>query len=249
MSIKYLGEQFDIHAGGIDHIPIHHTNEIAQSEAATGKKPWVRYWLHNEFLVLDKEKMSKSAGGFLTLQALVDKGYDPLDYRYFLLGGHYRSQLQFSWEGLEGAKNARASLTDKVRALAEKAGRAGEGGGTAEKYTQTFNQALEDDLNTPRALAELWGLARDNAVEPRTALAAAYDMDEVLGLGLRSVLEQEKPPEDEEFKREIENIIAERAAAKQAKDFARADGLRQSLKERGIVLEDGPGGTSWRRIL
>jgi len=250
MSIKYLGEQFDIHAGGIDHIPIHHTNEIAQSEAATGKKPWVRYWLHNEFLVLDKGKMSKSAGGFLTLQTLVDKGYDPLDYRYFLLGGHYRSQLQFSWEGLEGAKNARASLTDKIRALAEKAGRAGEGGaqGAAVKYTQTFNQALEDDLNTPRALAELWGLARDNAVEPQAALAAAYDMDEVLGLGLRSALEQEKPPEDEEFRREIEEIIAERAAAKQAKDFARADGLRQSLKERGIVLEDGPGGTSWRRI-
>jgi len=245
-----ISEQFDIHAGGIDHIPIHHTNEIAQSEAATGKKPWVRYWLHNEFLVLDKGKMSKSAGGFLTLQTLVDKGYDPLDYRYFLLGGHYRSQLQFSWEGLEGAKNARASLTDKIRALAEKAGRAGEGGaqGAAVKYTQTFNQALEDDLNTPRALAELWGLARDNVVEPQAALAAAYDMDEVLGLGLRSALEQEKPPEDEEFRREIEEIIAERAAAKQAKDFARADGLRQSLKERGIVLEDGPGGTSWRRI-
>jgi cysteinyl-tRNA synthetase len=260
MSIKYLGEQFDIHAGGIDHIPIHHTNEIAQSEAATGKKPWVRYWLHNEFLVLDKGKMSKSAGGFLTLQALVDKGYDPLDYRYFLLGGHYRSQLQFSWDGLEGAKNARASLTDKIRALAEKAGRAGEsesGGAlcaaqsTAEgaaKYVQTFNQTLEDDLNTPRALAELWGLARDSAIEPQAALAAAYDMDEVLGLGLRSALEREKPPEDEEFKREIEEIIAERSAAKQAKDFARADGLRQSLKERGIVLEDGPGGTSWRRM-
>ncbi|MDR1107517.1 MAG: cysteine--tRNA ligase, partial [Spirochaetaceae bacterium] len=87
MSIKYLGEQFDIHAGGIDHIPIHHTNEIAQSEAATGKQPWVRYWLHNEFLVIDKGKMSKSAGGFLTLQSLIDRGYDPLDYRYFLLGG------------------------------------------------------------------------------------------------------------------------------------------------------------------
>jgi len=254
MSIKYLGEQFDIHAGGIDHIPIHHTNEIAQSEAATGKKPWVRYWLHNEFLVLDKGKMSKSAGGFLTLQALVDKGYDPLDYRYFLLGGHYRSQLQFSWEGLDGAKNARASLTDKIRALAEKAGRAGalcgEGGaqGAAAKYAQTFNTAIEDDLNTPRALAELWGLARDGAVEPRAALAAVYDMDEVLGLGLRSVLEQEKQPEDEAFRREIEGIIAERAAAKQAKDFARADHLRQNLKERGIILEDGPGGTGWRRI-
>jgi len=259
MSIKYLGEQFDIHAGGIDHIPIHHTNEIAQSEAATGKKPWVRYWLHNEFLVLDKGKMSKSAGGFLTLQVLIDKGYDPLDYRYFLLGGHYRSQLQFSWDGLEGAKNARASLTDKIRALAKKAGRAGENGGSvlcaaqnAAKYIQAFNTALEDDLNTPRALAELWGLIRDSSIEPQAALAAAFDMDEVLGLGLRSALEQEKPPEDsgmpEAFRQEIEKIIAERAAAKQAKDFTQADRLRQNLKERGIILEDGPGGTTWRRL-
>ncbi|MDR2719072.1 MAG: cysteine--tRNA ligase [Treponema sp.] len=251
MSVKYLGEQFDIHAGGIDHIPIHHTNEIAQSEAATGKKPWVRYWLHNEFLVLDKGKMSKSTGGFLTLQKLVDEGYHPLDYRYFLLGGHYRSQLQFSWDGLEGAKNARASLTDKIRALAEKAGRAGQGGAAQDTahYVQAFNKALEDDLNTPRALAELWGLARDNSIEPQAALAVVFDMDEVLGLGLRSVLDEKKPPEDEAFKREIEGIIAERAAAKQAKDFAQADYLRQNLKERGIILEDGPGGTSWRRIL
>jgi cysteinyl-tRNA synthetase len=249
MSIKYLGEQFDIHAGGIDHIPIHHTNEIAQSEAATGKRPWVRYWLHNEFLVLDKGKMSKSAGGFLTLQKLVDEGYDPLDYRYFLLGGHYRSQLQFSWDSLTGAKNARRSLTDKIRALAEKAG------GVIQtevsvRYTQSFNAALEDDLNTPRALAELWEMARDSAIEPRAALAAAFDMDEALGLGLRSVLEAHldaQQPEDEAFRQEIEGIIALRTEAKKAKDFAQADSLRQGLKERGIVLQDGPDGTSWRR--
>ncbi|MDR1909246.1 MAG: cysteine--tRNA ligase, partial [Spirochaetaceae bacterium] len=109
MSLKYLGERFDIHAGGVDHIPVHHSNEIAQTEAATGLHPWVRYWLHNEFLVLDRSKMSKSSGNFLTLQSLIDAGYDPLDYRYFLLGGHYRSQLQFSFEGLDGARNARRS--------------------------------------------------------------------------------------------------------------------------------------------
>ncbi|MDR0457292.1 MAG: cysteine--tRNA ligase [Treponema sp.] len=248
MSIKYLGEQFDIHAGGIDHIPIHHTNEIAQSEAATGKKPWVRYWLHNEFLVLDKEKMSKSAGGFLTLQKLVDKGYDPLDYRYFLLGGHYRSQLQFSWDSLEGAKNARKSLTDKIRALHEKSLSQQPTGVEEKTYLSNFNKALEDDLNTPRALAQLWGLVRDSSIEPQTALATVLDMDEALGLGLRSLLDRKKPPEDEAFTREIEGIIAERAAAKKAKDFAQADSLRQNLKERGILLEDGPGGTIWRRI-
>ena len=252
MSIKYLGEQFDIHAGGIDHIPIHHTNEIAQSEAATGKRPWVRYWLHNEFLVLDKGKMAKSAGGFLTLQKLVDEGYDPLDYRYFLLGGHYRSQLQFSWDSLTGAKNARRSLTDKIRALAEKAGKArvaAQPGDETARYVQSFNAALKDDLNTPRALAELWEMVRDSAIEPQAALAAAFDMDEALGLGLRSVLDAQRQQqrEDEAFRQEIEGIIALRAEAKKAKDFARADSLRHGLKERGIILEDGPNGTSWRR--
>jgi len=253
MSIKYLGEQFDIHAGGIDHIPIHHTNEIAQSEAATGKKPWVRYWLHNEFLVLDKDKMSKSVGGFLTLQKLVDEGYDPLDYRYFLLGGHYRSQLQFSWDSLTGAKNARRSLMDKIRALAQKTEQTNGviqdviPTAETERYAQAFNAALEDDLNTPRALAELWDLARDSAIEPQAALAAVFDMDEALGLGLRSVLDAPTQPEDEAFTREIETIITQRAEAKKAKDFDRADSLRDSLKERGIILEDGPGGTAWRR--
>jgi cysteinyl-tRNA synthetase len=253
MSIKYLGEQFDIHAGGIDHIPIHHTNEIAQSEAATGKSPWVRYWVHNEFLVLGKGKMSKSAGGFLTLQSLIDVGYDPLDYRYFLLGAHYRSQLQFSWESLEGAKNARKSLLDRVKVLAEKAGTIpagppGENDG-AGTYRGAFDRALEEDLATPRALAELWGLLRDNSPEPAVVLAAAFDMDQVLGLNLREAAQRalEQGPEDEALSREIEDLIAERKEAKKAKDYKRADSIRQTLKERGIILEDGPAGTIWRR--
>jgi cysteinyl-tRNA synthetase len=116
--MEYLGEQFDIHTGGIDHIQIHHTNEIAQSEGATGKK-WVNYWLHNEFLVMDKGKMSKSSGEFLTLQYLVDKGFDPLDYRFFLHGGHYRSQLTFSWESMESARNSRRSLVQRLARITE----------------------------------------------------------------------------------------------------------------------------------
>ncbi|MDR2972741.1 MAG: cysteine--tRNA ligase, partial [Bacteroidales bacterium] len=235
MSMKYLGDQFDIHAGGIDHIPIHHTNEIAQSEAATGKHPWVAYWLHNEFLVLDKGKMSKSAGGFLTLQKLVDEGFDPLDYRYFLLGGHYRSQLQFSFESLQGAKNARKSLVDKVRTLADKAGGADKASSVSAQanpqyfgelsiYIENFNKAIEDDLNTPRALAELWGLLK-NSSDSALSLAAIFDMDRILGLGLEETCKdgQNSINIDNEFAQEIEELITKRAEAKKAKDFAAAD--------------------------
>ena len=254
MGMRYLGEQFDIHAGGVDHIPVHHTNEIAQSEAATGKSPCVRYWLHNEFLVMDRGKMSKSTGEFLTLQKLVDAGYHPLDYRYFLLGGHYRSQLQFSWNGLDGARNARRSLLDRVRALSAKL-ESDKSGGTespaAAKYAGAFGAAIRDDLNTPRALAELWGLLRDASVPAAAALEAAFGMDLVLGLGLRASLGGERQAADiltKEEEGEIERIIGERAEAKKARDFARADALRQGLKDRGIILEDGPGGTTWRSV-
>jgi cysteinyl-tRNA synthetase len=254
MSIRYLGEQFDIHAGGIDHVPIHHTNEIAQSEAATGKTPWVKYWVHNEFLVLDKGKMSKSSGSFLTLQSLVDSGYDPLDYRCLLLGGHYRSQLQFSFEALDGAKNTRRALLDKIRTLSERAKNPGfskpgdsaamDAGAPAR--LSAFTAAMEDDLATPRAMAELWGLLRDGGVEPASALRAALAMDRVLGLGLERGLDA-RDGESPEFVAEIEALIARRAEAKKTKDFAGADAIRNTLKERGIILEDGKNGTIWRR--
>jgi cysteinyl-tRNA synthetase len=248
MSIKYLGEQFDIHSGGIDHVSIHHPNEIAQSEAATGKHPWVRYWVHNEFLLTGKDKMAKSSGTFLTLQALMDRGFEPLDYRYFLLGGHYRSQLQFSWEALEGARNARRSLRDRVRALSEKTGgeAAGTAGGRAAEYADAFIRAMEDDLSSPRALAELWGLLKDTGVGPADALAAVRDMDKVLALNLEADM-NEKQEENPDTVREVERLIAERGAAKKARDFAKADAIRAALKERGVILEDGPSGTVWRR--
>ena len=259
MSMKYLGETFDIHAGGIDHIPVHHTNEIAQSEAATGKSPWVRYWVHNEFLVMDKAKMSKSAGGFLTLGTLIDEGYDPLDYRYFLLGGHYRSQLQFSYPALDGARNARKSLSERIRSLSAQAvgndpagqrsgDSAGKPGGKAALYLENFNKALEDDLSTPRALAELWGLLKDSSIKPEDAMAAAFDMDGVLGLKLaKEAALREESMDDKGQVAEIESLIEERKAAKAAKNYLRADEIRQGLRERGIILEDTPEGTSYRR--
>jgi cysteinyl-tRNA synthetase len=262
MSIKYLGEQFDIHAGGIDHVSIHHTNEIAQSEAATGRHPWVRYWIHNEFLILDRDKMSKSSGSFLTLQSLIDRGYEALDYRYFLLGGHYRSQLQFSFEALDGARNARRSLLDRIRVLTDQVpaipgplgpgvqGPAENGETGLQKTLDIFKAALEDDLSSPRALAELWSLLRNTRIPPETALAAAFAMDRIFSLDLRktALARKARPRESEETVKEIESCIARRAEAKKAGDFAAADRIRDELKKRGIVLEDGPGGTVWKRL-
>jgi cysteinyl-tRNA synthetase len=249
MSMKYLGERFDIHAGGVDHIAVHHTNEIAQSEAATGNHPWVNYWIHNEFINTEGEKMSKATGNFLTLQKLIDQGYDALDYRYLLMGAHYRSQMQFSYEALSGARNARRSLRDRVRILLEKTGGkpAPAVRGKAEMYLDASNRALDEDLNTPRVLAELWGLLRDQTVESADALAAVLAMDRVLGLRIAEEAEASLHRGSPEEIARIEALIAERGAAKQAKDFATADHIRNTLKEQGILLEDGPDGVLWRR--
>lgn len=247
MSMKYLGEQFDIHAGGVDHIAVHHTNEIAQSEAATGHK-WVNYWMHAEFLVIDKGKMSKSSGSFLTLESLIDRGYDPLDYRYFCLGGHYRSQLSFSWEGLDQAKSARLSLVDKVLALKEKVAKSAalsELGEKALQYRSAFDEALADDLAMPRAMAQVWNLLKDNDVPAQDALALILDMDEVLGLDLAKAQRKEVSV-DPETLQWINSQIERRAAAKKARDFATADAIRSELIAKGIQLEDRPEGTVWR---
>jgi len=261
MSMKYLGEQFDIHTGGIDHIQIHHTNEIAQSEGATGKK-WVNYWLHNEFLVMDKGKMSKSSGNFLTLQYVIDQGYDPLDYRLFLLGAHFRSQITFSWESMDSAKNARKSLLKQIVKLIEAAGGTGTIAGasaaktslsansSAHTYLDKFRLAVEQDLNTPRALSELQGLVRDTAVPAAEALAALQKMDSVLGLDLvnsASKLAQTEKAATNESDPRIDALVAERINAKKTKNFARADEIRNLLKAEGILLEDSASGTTWKR--
>ena len=194
----------------------------------------------------DYEIEGKHAG----FQTLVDAGYDPLDYRYFLLGGHYRSQLQFSYEALDSAKASRKSLVDRIIALDEKAGPRDAAsvalGPKASSYIEAFTGHLCQDLATPRALAELWGLLRDNDIPPAEALAAAYKMDEVLGLSLAESRKPEAAAVDPGLAAEIEALVAERAAAKKAKDWARADAVRAQLKSKGVLLEDGPAGTAWK---
>ncbi len=260
MSMRYLGEQFDIHCGGVDHIPVHHSNEIAQSEAATGRQ-WVRYWLHNEFVVMDKGKMAKSSGSFVTLDTLTEAGYDPLDYRYFCLLAHYRSEIRFSLEALDAARRARLRLVERIRGLAERApdvaeelgrrqtGFAGgmadgttvkgaDASGTAEAALKEFCAALEDDLNTPKMLAAVQTLTKAETGSVEEILTALASMDRVLGLNLiaEAIAEQQIPEE-------VEKLVAEREQARKLKDFARADEIRDILKERGFVLEDRPSGT------
>ena len=267
MSMKYLGEQIDIHTGGIDHIPIHHTNEIAQSEGATGKK-WVNYWLHNEFLVIAKDtdsnnnstdKMSKSSGNFLTLQSLIDKGYDALDYRFFLLGAHYRSQIAFSWTAMEGAKNARKALNQRISKILQQASGILPGSSKeiplsdkARQYLEKFTAALENDLGTPQALSVLQIAVKDPELKAEEALYLIQKMDSVLSLNLTGaaaeILAARSPAKNGDSEAaEIQQLIDERTAAKKAKNYARADEIRSLLKNKGIIIEDTPQGSVWKR--
>ena len=237
MSMKYLGEHFDIHCGGIDAIPVHHTNEIAQSEAATGH-PWVNYWCHGEFLLNDTGKMSKSSGEFLTLSVLKERGYDPMDYRYFCLSGHYRSQLRFSFEALDHARSARRNLVDRVAEMKAECGASAVPGEKAEAYMKAFDDAMENDLSAPQALSQLWLMLKDD-ISTADKLAAVFHMDAVLGLGLEDVspAAEEKVGGDEEMR-----LLEERSAAKKAKDFKRADEIRDELLARGFIVRDTPSG-------
>jgi cysteinyl-tRNA synthetase len=237
MSMKYLGENFDLHCGGIDHIPVHHTNEIAQSEAATGKK-WVNYWLHGEFLLMDRSKMSKSSGGFLTLKSLEQAGYDPMDFRYFCLSGHYRSQLQFSFESLSAAQTARRNLVERLHNMQRSPGSGL--GEAARAYLAEFAGHAAADLNMPRCLADMWNLVKDQGVPEPDKLAAVADMDRIFGLRLTETRQ-------DVLDTEIEALIGERKTARAARNFARADEIRIQLEARGILLEDTPGGTRWKR--
>ncbi len=242
MSIKHLGESIDIHCGGVDHIPVHHTNEIAQSEAATGR-PWVRFWLHGEFLVMDSGKMAKSKGGFLTVTSLEERGYHPLDYRYYLLGAHYRTQLQFSWDAIGAARTARKGLTDQLTRLEEEKGTEDAAQDAADEYRREFRAALEDDINMPRALGCLRTLVKDPAITSRTRLDLADEFDAVFGLDLQT--ERGRPTE---LAPEVTALIQERERARHDKDYARSDEIRETLRERGILVEDTPTGTRWTRV-
>jgi cysteinyl-tRNA synthetase len=272
MSMKYLGKHFDIHTGGIDHIPIHHTNEIAQSEGSfspeeSARGPWVKYWLHNEFLVIAKNKessaagegtkMSKSAGNFLTLQSIIEKGYDALDYRFFLLGGHYRKQIYFSWDAMDSARNSRKALIQRIADILISAKLEESKDVRHSIYMHDFQEALENDLSTPVALSILQKAVKDNTLDRQSIIELVRQMDNVLGLQLEenAVLLNKKRSteyssalhEEDPESAEIDALVAERTEAKKAKDFARADRIRNDLTARGITITDTATGPTWKR--
>ncbi len=250
MSIKYLGETFDIHCGGIDHIPIHHTNEIAQSEAATGKK-WVNYWLHGEFLIMKQGKMAKSAGNFVTLKTLMDLKYDPLAFRCMCLNTHYKKKMNFDLEGLKSAQNALSTLKENIRLLKEeksahpplkqwRTDRAKQENITG--YKEKFLEAINDDLNMPKALEVVWKLVREEQdISNKDKFEILTQFNKVLGLDLS------KTQAPIEISQEITDLINKREEYRKQKNWAKADQMRDKLLEKGIVLLDTAQGVVWKK--
>jgi cysteinyl-tRNA synthetase len=240
MSIKYLGIPFDVHTGGVDHIGVHHTNETAQSEAAFDVHPWVRFWLHEDFLVFEAEKMSKSKGNVMLLDDLAARGIEPLAVRYFFLLAHYRQQQTWSDEAIESAATGYRRLLTHAAELADAPG-AADPARTA-PVAERFRAALRDDLNAPRALAVTWEVARSAELAPADRRALLAEFDGLLGLGLRDAR-----PVAAAVDPAVDARVAAREAARQARDFAAADRIRKELLAEGIEIEDTKDGPRWRR--
>ena len=234
MSIKNLGESFDIHTGGVDNIFPHHENEIAQSECATGKQ-FVKYWLHNEHLMVDGKKMSKSAGNFYTLRDLIEKGVNPLAFRYWLYTGHYRTKVNFTLEALEGSQTALLKLFEGYKALGDDIGVANL------DYVAKLKESMNDDLNTPQAIALVWELIKDSNISNADKKATLLDFDRVLGLDLEKIKEDSIPDE-------VLAIAEEREQARKNKDFQKSDELRTKINSLGYEVKDNTGGFKISKI-
>ncbi len=230
MSMKFLGEQLDIHCGGTDHIDVHHTNEIAQSEAATGRR-FFNYWMHGAFLIIaGGKKMAKSEGNFLTLDSsLTERGIDPLVFRFATFQTHYRKPMEYGPETVEAAQNGLQHLRNQVRGLIEQAG--GNPGRIDPDMKEAFLAQVNDDLNMPRAMATVQELLKSGLPES-DRLATALDFDRVLGLDLGRVGEPQRLPED------VEALAAQRTAARKARNWAESDRLRDEIQARGYVVQD-----------
>ena len=249
MSMQYLGERFDIHTGGVDLMFPHHENEIAQSEGTTGHQV-VKYWLHGEHLIVEGKKMSKSLGNFYTLRDILKMNYSGLAVRYLLISTHYRQQLNFTFQGLDAARNALERYNDFITNLGEYPG--GESDGTAEdliaKARQGFEDALDDDLNISAALGTVFDFIRDiNRLKSENSLSAAERDRALETIKKFDTVLNFTYAKDQNLDKEIEDLIQQRTEAKKNRNFAQADKIRDDLAARGIVLEDTPQGVRWKR--
>ncbi len=237
MSMKYLGKHFDIHTGGIDLLGTHHPNEIAQSEAATNRK-FVNYWLHNEFISIESRKISKSLGNTVSLKNIADRGFSPLAYRLWLLGVHYRSPANFTWEALAGADKALFRLKKLlVEELGAKTGK------VATDYAEKFSEAVSDDLDTPKVLALLWDLVKDKNITNENKRATILYFDKIFGLGLedRAALSKEMKMTQlplEKWSSAVKALMEEREKARREQNFVRADQIRQELASKSYQIKD-----------
>lgn len=243
MSMKYLGERIDIHCGGIDHIPVHHTNEIAQSECALGHK-WVNYWVHGEFLVEDGGKMSKSKGDFLTVTRLEEEGFNPLDYRYFCLQSKYRKQLVFSFESLKDAQNGYKALKKKIGAiLSDIDNNENVNEENINLYKEKFKTQISDDLNIANAFTVLNEVIKDNNLNNKEKSMLIEDFDKVLSLNLMEIEEVIPSNIDVEL---VDRLLKERNEARKEKNFKRADEIRNELAAMNIEILDSKEGSTWK---
>ena len=242
MSMKYLGEQFDIHTGGEDHLSIHHPNEIAQSEAGTGKKPFVKYWIHTTFLMVDGKKMSKSLGNLYKLTDLAEKGFSPLALRYYFLTTHYRKQMNFTWEGLNGAKTAWTKLNKLVVDLTDEPVTADGYSDEGKVYYDKFVAAMEDDLNTALALSIVWEMMKGE-ISDAAKKNLINVMDSVLGLNLGTEEDKNIGIPDE-----IKELLTKREEARKAKNWAESDAIRNQITEMGYKVEDYADGVKLEKV-
>lgn len=234
MSMSNLGEELDIHTGGVDNMFPHHENEIAQSEGATGKQ-FVKYWMHNEWVLVDNKKMAKSFNNFYTLKDVTDRGISPVAYRFWLLMANYRTRVNFVWQALEGAETALKRLQGLYLALGE------EMGSVSEIYRDKFTEYVNDDLNTPQALTLLWDVFKDETLSNADKKATILDFDKVLGLGFAELKEDVAPEE-------VLKLVQEREQAKQNKDWTKADEIRGATASMGYKIDDTPTGPKISKI-
>ncbi|HPX20994.1 MAG TPA: cysteine--tRNA ligase, partial [Bacilli bacterium] len=235
MSMRYLGPHFDIHTGGVDNIFPHHENEIAQSEASTGK-PFVNYWMHSEHLMVNGEKMSKSLDNFYTLRDIKERGFEPLAFRYATLTTHYRSKMNFTWEALEASQNALNNLRFEIAKLKMFAAESGRGSLDKEnKFCSAFTEAVNNDLNVPEALGIAWQVVKDDSLSSKQKLGLLLDFDNIFGLGLKNVKKPVIP-------RKIKAIVKERELLRANQQFVQSDALRKKIEALGYKLEDTENG-------